>query len=287
MDEAVGFDKKQYGLLAVRCETWGGFVFVNFDPAAPPLLAVLGELPALMRNYRMDEHGLHAPPELRGRLQLEGVRRERDGGVPHPHRPQVPVHRAGAAGVVDRGGDSRSLRGALHRDEGQPGAPGRRGVPAHRRPFAEGADRVVHPLRLPVAGLPHLAGHHVLRHRRAEGAGALDDPDGELLPGVHRRAARLRGAGQALLQPHQHHAAPGQQRLRVAAARHPGDRGAAGTLLDARAARPPHRELRPRPGDRSGVPSPPRADRWGCGAGGSCRRTSCGRGPEGREETRR
>ena len=55
MEETVGFDKRQYGLLAVKLDTWGGFIFVNFDPGSLPLATVLGDLPALMRNYRMDE----------------------------------------------------------------------------------------------------------------------------------------------------------------------------------------------------------------------------------------
>jgi choline monooxygenase len=55
MEEAIGFDKGQYGLLVVKLETWGGFLFVNFDPTSPPLLTVLGDLPELMRNYRLEE----------------------------------------------------------------------------------------------------------------------------------------------------------------------------------------------------------------------------------------
>ncbi len=55
MEEAVAFDKGDYGLLPVKLETWGGFLFVNFDPASAPLLSVLGDLPKLMRNYKMEE----------------------------------------------------------------------------------------------------------------------------------------------------------------------------------------------------------------------------------------
>lgn len=38
-------DRAEYGLISVRCETWGGFVFVNLDENAPPLLDYLDPLP--------------------------------------------------------------------------------------------------------------------------------------------------------------------------------------------------------------------------------------------------
>jgi phenylpropionate dioxygenase-like ring-hydroxylating dioxygenase large terminal subunit len=41
-------------LKQVRCETWAGFVFINMDPAAPPLLEYLGEIPELMAAYTME-----------------------------------------------------------------------------------------------------------------------------------------------------------------------------------------------------------------------------------------
>ena len=43
---AEGFDPRSYALFPLRCEIWRGFVFVNMDPDAAPLLeatAVLGE----------------------------------------------------------------------------------------------------------------------------------------------------------------------------------------------------------------------------------------------------
>ena len=44
MEDTVGFDPADYGLLAVRLETWAGFLFVNFDPQAEPLNEYLGSL---------------------------------------------------------------------------------------------------------------------------------------------------------------------------------------------------------------------------------------------------
>ncbi len=43
------------GLAEVRCESWGGFVFVNLDPDAEPLLEFLDPLPTLLAPYHLDE----------------------------------------------------------------------------------------------------------------------------------------------------------------------------------------------------------------------------------------
>ena len=54
MEQTVGFDKSQYGLVPVRLETWGGFLFINFDPQAAPLLEQLGDLPEQYAAYDCD-----------------------------------------------------------------------------------------------------------------------------------------------------------------------------------------------------------------------------------------
>ena len=51
MEQTVGFEKSQYGLVRVRLETWGGFMFVNFDGEAPPLLEYLGDMPEALAAY--------------------------------------------------------------------------------------------------------------------------------------------------------------------------------------------------------------------------------------------
>jgi len=48
-----GFDRSAFPLIAARVATWGPFIFVTPDRSAPPLDAVLGELPRLV-----DETGL-------------------------------------------------------------------------------------------------------------------------------------------------------------------------------------------------------------------------------------
>jgi len=50
-DEVENFSKDEFGLLPVRVETWGPFVFVNMDASAPPLLEVLGKIPEETRQY--------------------------------------------------------------------------------------------------------------------------------------------------------------------------------------------------------------------------------------------
>jgi phenylpropionate dioxygenase-like ring-hydroxylating dioxygenase large terminal subunit len=55
MERTLGFDRAANGLLSVRLETWGGFVFVNPDPDAAPLLASWGDLPDVLGPYRFEE----------------------------------------------------------------------------------------------------------------------------------------------------------------------------------------------------------------------------------------
>ncbi|MFT5113253.1 MAG: choline monooxygenase [Parasphingorhabdus sp.] len=50
-----GFCKDDYSLQSVRLETWGGFIFVNFDDSAPALLEWLGDLPHRMAAYKPKE----------------------------------------------------------------------------------------------------------------------------------------------------------------------------------------------------------------------------------------
>jgi nitrite reductase/ring-hydroxylating ferredoxin subunit len=47
-------------LAEVRVERWGGFVFVNLDPHAEPLLDFLGPLPQLLAPYRMEDMRLRS-----------------------------------------------------------------------------------------------------------------------------------------------------------------------------------------------------------------------------------
>jgi phenylpropionate dioxygenase-like ring-hydroxylating dioxygenase large terminal subunit len=54
MDQTSGFDIADYGLTEFRLEPWAGFLFVCFDPDAPPLLDFLGDLPGLLAPYDLN-----------------------------------------------------------------------------------------------------------------------------------------------------------------------------------------------------------------------------------------
>ena len=53
--EFFNLDKADYGLKAVRCEVWEGFIFVNLDPDAQPLTEYLGEMAKGLEGYPFGE----------------------------------------------------------------------------------------------------------------------------------------------------------------------------------------------------------------------------------------
>ena len=55
MEQAIGFDKSEHKLPGFRTEILAGFVFVNFDNHAKPLLECLGELPERFADYNMQD----------------------------------------------------------------------------------------------------------------------------------------------------------------------------------------------------------------------------------------
>lgn len=54
MREVPEFRKDDHGLLPVRAESWGGFVFVTLDPEARPLAEALGDLPTRLAGYDLE-----------------------------------------------------------------------------------------------------------------------------------------------------------------------------------------------------------------------------------------
>lgn len=54
MAGAAGFKTADYGLKQIRTETWGGFIFINFDDEAQPLLQWLGDLPEFLAAYQLE-----------------------------------------------------------------------------------------------------------------------------------------------------------------------------------------------------------------------------------------
>ena len=55
MEDTVGFKLGDYGLIPVRLETWGGFIFVNFDEEAGGLLDYLDDAPEVLNSYNCDD----------------------------------------------------------------------------------------------------------------------------------------------------------------------------------------------------------------------------------------
>jgi len=51
IDGVEFFDRSTMGMFPLRCEIWEQFIFVNFDPAAPPLAEFLGNIPELAREF--------------------------------------------------------------------------------------------------------------------------------------------------------------------------------------------------------------------------------------------
>ncbi len=54
MEDAKDFDMNDHNLPTFRTETWAGFVFINFDDNAKPLLECLGDLPERFKDYKME-----------------------------------------------------------------------------------------------------------------------------------------------------------------------------------------------------------------------------------------
>jgi phenylpropionate dioxygenase-like ring-hydroxylating dioxygenase large terminal subunit len=48
------FDRSTMGMVPLRCETWGQFIFVNFDLQAEPLSAYLGGIPEQARGFQFE-----------------------------------------------------------------------------------------------------------------------------------------------------------------------------------------------------------------------------------------
>ena len=54
MEGVVGFNKADYGLIPVRMESWGGFMFVTLDPDCVPLAQHLGNAIETFSPYRFE-----------------------------------------------------------------------------------------------------------------------------------------------------------------------------------------------------------------------------------------
>jgi len=55
MDEVAGFERADYPLRPVACDTWDGHIFINLSEAPDPLAAQIGDLRARFAPWRMQE----------------------------------------------------------------------------------------------------------------------------------------------------------------------------------------------------------------------------------------
>lgn len=55
MENVDGFDRQANGLVPVRLETMGPFIWISFDPDAAPLAEHLGDLPSKVASHGLDE----------------------------------------------------------------------------------------------------------------------------------------------------------------------------------------------------------------------------------------
>lgn len=65
-------DASEYGLAEVKVGTWGGFIFINPDPDAPPFEPTLGILPAHFASWKPEEHftAVHARKLVKANWKL-------------------------------------------------------------------------------------------------------------------------------------------------------------------------------------------------------------------------
>jgi choline monooxygenase len=134
---AENFDKNNYGLVPIRAETWGPFVFINMSADAPPLLEVLGTIPQETTHLNLDNlrkverkeylvhcnwkvyidnylEGYHVPvahPGLYRELDYENYRVETFKYYSAQHAPIRPVRTEDAAGrrYTQLKGDERAF----------------------------------------------------------------------------------------------------------------------------------------------------------------------------------
>ena len=88
MEETEDFSKEDFGLLPVRVETWGPFVFVYLSDDAPPLVEMMGAIPSEVarRRLRRGADAAGRAARLPDRVQLEGLRRQLPRGLPPADR---------------------------------------------------------------------------------------------------------------------------------------------------------------------------------------------------------
>jgi len=109
----VDLDRSCRALVALRCESWGPWVFVNQDPGAAPLLESLASIPEEMREFEpqslrlVDKHGFDLA--CNWKVAIEAFLEVYHLKHIHPRSVnQLLDHRRSAMGLL-RGGHSRMV----------------------------------------------------------------------------------------------------------------------------------------------------------------------------------
>jgi phenylpropionate dioxygenase-like ring-hydroxylating dioxygenase large terminal subunit len=58
MDKTINFNKTDYSLVPISIDTWGNFLFINFEKDPPLLKKHLGDLPEKLAPYRLENMAL-------------------------------------------------------------------------------------------------------------------------------------------------------------------------------------------------------------------------------------
>ncbi len=82
-----GFDKCEFGLLAIAVVEWHGWVFIDPSASSGPFEEHVGGMEQIVANYRPEDLVTVALALLRARDELEGHRRELPGVLPLPLDP--------------------------------------------------------------------------------------------------------------------------------------------------------------------------------------------------------
>jgi phenylpropionate dioxygenase-like ring-hydroxylating dioxygenase large terminal subunit len=87
MEDAEGFDRVENGMVALRLETWAGFVFLTFNKDAPPLIDHLGDMPRWFASHKLEDMrftwAITLEPHCNWKLILENAMETYHTGIVH------------------------------------------------------------------------------------------------------------------------------------------------------------------------------------------------------------
>lgn len=103
MDERPGFSTDDWPLASVRCDSWGGFIFLNLDDDAPGLAESMADFPDLGR-YRLDSlrraHRIVYEVDSNWKVLCENYSECYHCALVHPQLNRVSDYRSGGRSIV-------------------------------------------------------------------------------------------------------------------------------------------------------------------------------------------